>query len=67
MSWSYLFPLRHRFDSVGLSLKIFFPHDPQKIMYGSTFLGWKDHGLICEWPLQLDYDRHIIDIASEPF
>lgn len=46
------------FLSVGLPLKISFAFDQQKVMYGSTLLGWKDHAwLICEWPLQLGYDQ----------
>jgi c-di-GMP-binding flagellar brake protein YcgR len=48
------------FLSVGLPLKISFTHDQQKVMYGSTLLGWKDHAwLICEWPLQLGHDHQI--------
>lgn len=46
------------FLSVGLPLKISFAFDQQKVMYGSTLLGWKDHAwLICEWPLQLGHDQ----------
>jgi c-di-GMP-binding flagellar brake protein YcgR len=48
------------FLSVGLPLKISFSLDRQKVMYGSTLLGWKDHAwLVCEWPLQLGHDRQI--------
>jgi c-di-GMP-binding flagellar brake protein YcgR len=48
------------FLSVGLPLKISFAVGQQKVMYGSTLLGWKDHGwLICEWPLQLGHDRQL--------
>ena len=49
------------FLSVGLPLKISFTHDQQKVMYGSTLLGWKDHAwLICEWPLQLGHDQQVV-------
>jgi len=48
------------FLSVGLPLKLSLTLDQQKIMYGSTLLGWKDHAwLICEWPLQLGHDQPI--------
>lgn len=48
------------FLSVGLPLKISFALDRQKVMYGSTLLGWKDHAwLVCEWPLQLGHDQQI--------
>ena len=48
------------FLSVGLPLKISLTLDQQKITYGSTLLGWKDHAwLICEWPLQLGHDQPI--------
>lgn len=48
------------FLSVGLALKISLTLDQQKVMYGSTLLGWKDHGwLVCEWPIQLGHDQHI--------
>ena len=48
------------FLSVGLSLKLSLTLDQQKIMYGSTLLGWKDHAwLVCEWPIQLGHDQRI--------
>lgn len=48
------------FLSVGLSLKISLALDQQKVMYGSTLLGWKDHAwLICERPLQLGHDQQV--------
>ena len=48
------------FMSVGLPLKISLTLDQQKVMYGSTLLGWKDHAwLICEWPLQLGHDQQV--------
>ena len=48
------------FLSVGLPLKLSLTQDRQKMMYGSTLLGWKDHAwLICEWPLQLGHDQPI--------
>ena len=48
------------FLSVGLALKMSFTLDQQKVMYGSTLLGWKDHEwLVCEWPLQLGHDQQI--------
>ncbi len=48
------------FLSVGLPLKISFTRDQQKVMYGSTLLGWKDHAwLVCEWPIQLGHDQQI--------
>ncbi len=53
-------PLASSFLSVGLPLKISFAVGQQKVMYGSTLLGWKDHAwLICEWPLQLGHDRQL--------
>lgn len=49
------------FLSVGLPLKISLSLDQQKVMYGSTLLGWKDHAwLICEWPLQLGHDQQVV-------
>lgn len=49
------------FLSVGLPLKISLSLDQQKVMYGSTLLGWKDHAwLICEWPLQLGHDQPVV-------
>jgi len=46
------------FLSVGLPLKISFSRGQQKVMYGTTLLGWKSHAwLVCEWPLQLGYDQ----------
>lgn len=48
------------FLSVGLTLKISLTLNQQKVMYGSTLLGWKDHAwLVCEWPIQLGHDRQI--------
>lgn len=48
------------FLSVGLPLKMSFMRDQQKVMYGSTLLGWKDHAwLVCEWPIQLGHDQQI--------
>ncbi len=48
------------FLSVGLALKLSFARDQQKVMYGTTLLGWKDHEwLVCEWPLQLGHDQQI--------
>lgn len=53
-------PAAASFLSVGLPLKISFALDQQKVMYGSTLLGWKDHAwLICEWPLQLGHDQQM--------
>ncbi len=46
------------FLSVGLPLKISLTLDQQKVMYGTTLLGWKDHAwLVCEWPIQLGHDQ----------
>ncbi len=51
-------PPAESFLSVGLPLKISFTLNGQKVMYGSTLLGWKDHAwLVCEWPLQLGHDQ----------
>ena len=48
------------FLSVGLPLKISLTLDRQKVVHGSTLLGWKDHAwLICEWPIQLGHDQLI--------
>jgi c-di-GMP-binding flagellar brake protein YcgR len=48
------------FLSVGLPLKIALTLDQQKVMYGSTLLGWKDHAwLVCEWPIQLGHDQPV--------
>lgn len=48
------------FLSVGLPLKISLTLDQQKVMFGSTLLGWKDHAwLICERPIQLGHDQLI--------
>jgi c-di-GMP-binding flagellar brake protein YcgR len=48
------------FLSVGLPLKISLAFDQQKIVYGTTLLGWKDHAwLVCEWPAQLGHDADI--------
>lgn len=48
------------FLSVGLPLKISLTLHQQKVMFGSTLLGWKDHAwLICERPIQLGHDQLI--------
>lgn len=48
------------FLSVGLAIKLSLTFDGQKVMYGSTLLGWKDHAwLVCEWPLQLNHDQQV--------
>lgn len=48
------------FLSVGLAVKLSLALDGQKVMYGSTLLGWKDHAwLVCEWPLPLSHDQRI--------
>lgn len=48
------------FLSVGLALKISLTLDQQKVIYGSTLLGWKDHAwLVCERPIQLGHDHQI--------
>ncbi|MFO0698016.1 MAG: flagellar brake protein [Nitrospira sp.] len=48
------------FLSVGLAIKLSLTIDGQKVMYGSTLLGWKDHAwLICEWPLLLSRDQRV--------
>ncbi len=48
------------FLSVGLPLKISLILDQQKVMHGTTLLGWKDHAwLVCEWPIQLGHDQLI--------
>lgn len=50
------------FLSVGLPLKLSFTLDQQKVIYGSTLLGWKDHEwLICEWPLQLRHNQQLAE------
>ncbi|CUS37713.1 conserved hypothetical protein [Candidatus Nitrospira nitrosa] len=46
------------FLSVGLAVKLSLTLDGQKVMYGSTLLGWKDHAwLVCAWPLPLSPDQ----------
>jgi hypothetical protein len=53
-------PPEASFLSVGLSLKISLTLGQQKVMYGTTLLGWKDHAwLVCEWPIQLRHDKRI--------
>lgn len=53
-------PSATSFLSVGLPLKMSFTLDQQKVMYGSTLLGWKAHAwLVCEWPIQLGHDQVI--------
>lgn len=48
------------FLSVGLAIKLSLTLDEQKVMYGSTLLGWKDHAwLVCEWPLPLSHDQRV--------
>lgn len=48
------------FLSVGLAIKLSLTLDGQKVMYGSTLLGWKDHAwLVCEWPLPLSHDQRV--------
>ena len=48
------------FLSVGLAIKLSLTLDGQKVMYGSTLLGWKDHAwLVCEWPLPLSPDQRV--------
>lgn len=54
------FPPSASFLTVGLSLKISLTLDRQKMLYGSTLLGWKESAwLVCEWPLQLGYTSGI--------
>jgi c-di-GMP-binding flagellar brake protein YcgR len=49
------------FLSVGLPLKISFTVNEQKVMYGTTLLGWKGHAwLVCERPIQLGHDQLIV-------
>jgi len=49
-------PRSGSFLTVGLSLKISLTLGGQKVMYGSTLLGWRETSwLICEWPSQLGY------------
>ncbi len=51
-------PQAESFLAVGLALKMSFALNGQKVMYGSTLLGWKDQAwLVCEWPLQLGHDQ----------
>lgn len=51
-------PSAESFLSVGLPIKLSFMLDQQKVMYGSTVLGWKNHAwLVCEWPIQLGHDE----------
>ncbi|MBS0153216.1 MAG: flagellar brake protein [Nitrospira sp.] len=48
------------FLSVGLPIKLSLTLEGQKVMYGSTLLGWKDHAwLVCEWPLPLSHDQRV--------
>lgn len=48
------------FLAVGIPLKISLALDREKVMCGTTLLGWKDHAwLVCEWPLQLGHDQVI--------
>ncbi|HMS85138.1 MAG TPA: flagellar brake protein [Nitrospira sp.] len=48
------------FLSVGLAIKLSLVRDGQKVMYGSTLLGWKDHAwLVCEWPVLLSHDQRV--------
>ncbi len=53
-------PPSSSFLTVGLSLKISLTLEQQKVMYGSTLLGWKDYAwLVCEWPTQLGHGADI--------
>ncbi len=53
-------PAPAAFLSVGLAVKLSLTLDGQKVMYGSTLLGWKDHAwLVCEWPLPLSHDQRV--------
>ena len=53
-------PSAASFLSVGLPLKISLALGQQKVLYGTTLLGWKDHAwLVCEWPIQLSHDQKI--------
>ncbi|OQW35780.1 MAG: hypothetical protein A4E19_16150 [Nitrospira sp. SG-bin1] len=53
-------PPAESFLSVGLPLKLSLLLEQQKVMYGTTLLGWKDHAwIVCEWPLQLGHDQLI--------
>ncbi len=53
-------PAPASFLSVGLAIKLSLMLDGQKVMYGSTLLGWKDHAwLVCEWPLPLSHDQRV--------
>ncbi len=54
-------PVSTSFLSVGLPLKISLSLDQQKVMYGSTLLGWKEHAwLVCELPSQLNHTTDIL-------
>lgn len=58
-------PSAASFLSVGLPLKISLALDQQKVVYGTTLLGWKDHAwLVCEWPIQLSHDQEIAEGTS---
>lgn len=53
-------PAPASFLSVGLAIKLSLTLDGQKVMYGSTLLGWKDHAwLVCEWPLPLSHEQRV--------
>lgn len=48
------------FLTVGHPVKISLTLHEEKVMYGSTLLGWKEHAwLVCEWPTQLGYNADI--------
>ena len=54
-------PLAPSFLSVGLPLKISLSLGQQRVMYGSTLLGWKEHAwLVCELPSQLNHTADIL-------
>lgn len=58
-------PSSASFLSVGLALKLSLTLDQQKMMYGSTLLGWKEHAwLVCELPSQLGHTADILPGAS---
>lgn len=54
-------PPSSSFLTVGLPLKISMTLHQEKVMYGSTLLGWKEHAwLVCEWPTQLGHETDIL-------
>ncbi len=53
-------PTSASFLTVGATLKITLTVEGEKLVYGSTLLGWKDHAwLLCEWPAQVGHERVI--------